>query len=159
MPDPKLWKSPDLVPTLHYRDLPNAVAFLERVFQFRERIEARLSWCGGERGESWFEWPGGGRAFLELGGALISITCAMQDDQAPTPGLVLKIYVDDVEAHFAHAKSEFARIVVELRDGFWGGRFYRVLDLEDHIWEFSQRGRDLAPDQWKIPPGHRVGKL
>jgi hypothetical protein len=31
----------------------------------------------------------------------------------------MKVYVDDVDAHFAHAKAAGARIVSEPQDGFW----------------------------------------
>ena len=64
----------------------------------------------------------------------------------------MKVYVDDVDEHFARTKAEGATIVQEPRDGFWGGRIYRVLDHEGHQWEFSQRGRDLASALWKLPP-------
>jgi uncharacterized glyoxalase superfamily protein PhnB len=49
-----------------------------------------------------------------------------------TPGPKMKVYVEDVDKHFAHAKAEGAKIVSELEDGFWGGRIYRVLDHEGH---------------------------
>lgn len=41
--------------------------------------------------------------------------------------------------------------------GFWGGRIYRVADLEGHHWDFSQRGRDLDARQWRLPPGVTMG--
>jgi len=39
-----MWKAPTVVPTLAYDDVPAAVAWLGRVFGFRERPGARLSW-------------------------------------------------------------------------------------------------------------------
>ena len=33
------------------------------------------------------------------------------------------------------------------------GVAYRALDPEGHRWEMSQRGRDLAADLWRLPPG------
>jgi len=145
MSAPKLWKSPDVVPTLTYSDLPRAVEWLERVFGFCERRDTRLT------------WPGGGMTWVEVGGGLLNL--ATPDDswrQGPgtgTPGLVMKVYVDDVDGHFACAKAEGARIVSEPEDGFWGGRIYRALDHEGHRWEISQRGRDLAPELWDLPRG------
>jgi uncharacterized glyoxalase superfamily protein PhnB len=65
----------------------------------------------------------------------------------------MKVYVDDVDGHFARARSEGATIISEPQDGFWGGRIYRVLDHEGNQWEVSQRGRDLAADRWQLPPG------
>jgi len=72
--------------------------------------------------------------------------------------LALKVYVDDVDGHCAHAKAAGANIIDELQDGFWGGRSYRVADLEGHQWLFSQKGRDLAAKDWRLPPGISRGQ-
>ena len=138
------WNAPDIVPALTYPDLPRAIEWLERVFGFRERREARLT------------WPGGGMAWMEAGSGLFGV--ATPDEtwgQGPggvVPGFVMKVYVEDVDQHFARAKAEGARIVSEPQDGFWGGRTYRALDHEGYRWEMSQRGRDLAAEHWRLPP-------
>lgn len=152
MASDQMWDAPDVVPELMYTDLPRAVAWLERVFGFRERAEARLT------------WPGGGMTWLEVGNGLINIATPReawgQDASAAAPGFemkvdgfVMKVYVDDVDSHFARAQAEGAKIISQPQDGFWGGRIYRVSDHEGHQWEISQRGRDLASDRWQLPPG------
>jgi uncharacterized glyoxalase superfamily protein PhnB len=45
--------------------------------------------------------------------------------------------VDDVDAHFEHAKARGARIEREPEDQPYGQREYEVLDLEDHRWWFA----------------------
>jgi uncharacterized glyoxalase superfamily protein PhnB len=141
----ELWDAPDIVPSITYADIPTAVDWLSRTFGFRERTDARLT------------WPGGGMAWIELGSALIGVARPDptwgdgSEDGAST--MFMKIYVDDVDAHFARAKAQGARIVSTPEDGFWGGRVYRALDHEGHRWEFSQRGRDLAAQLWQLPPG------
>ena len=137
------WDAPDIVPTITYSDLPRAIEWLTRVFGFRERAEARLN------------WPSGGMTWFEVGDSLFNIATpdTQRRQQPETPGLMMKVYVEDVDRHYAHAKAEGARIVSEPEDGFWGGRIYRVLDHEGHQWEFSQRGVDLAANLWKLPPG------
>jgi uncharacterized glyoxalase superfamily protein PhnB len=141
----KMWIAPDIVPSITYSDVPRAIAWLERVFGFRERVEARLN------------WPGGSLAWIEVGDCLFSVTTPDETwPKAPSPGqssFVMKVYVDDVDGHFARAKSEGVTIVSEPRDGFWGGRIYRALDHEGNQWEISQRGRDLAAERWQLPPG------
>lgn len=139
----EMWNAPDIVPTLTYTDLTRAIEWLQRVFRFREREGARLS------------WPGGGMTWFEVGNGLFNIatpdvTWRLKPD---APGFMMKVYVADLDGHFAHAKSEGARIISEPEDGFWGGRIYRVLDHEGHQWEISQRGRDRAADRWILPPG------
>ena len=44
----------------------------------------------------------------------------------------------DVDAHCARAKAAGATIVQEPSDQFYGDRTYRALDLEGHLWTFSQ---------------------
>lgn len=58
----------------------------------------------------------------------------------------LMVYVDDVEAHCAQARSHGARIVAEpsLHDygeDHWADRSYGAVDPEGHVWWFSQRLR------------------
>lgn len=145
-----LWKAPGLVPALAFKDVPNAVLWLNRAFGFRERSEARLS------------WPGGCLTWMELGDVLVNLTTEGAHGLRSPDGLgvvsvALKVYVDDVDRHFQRAKGAGATILSELEDGFWGGRIYRAADLEGHHWEFSQRGRDLDAGQWRLPPGLTMG--
>lgn len=139
------WNAPDIVPAITYSDLPRAIEWLERVFGFTERAEARLTWSGG------------GMTWIEVGSGLFKIATPNeawpQSSSALTPGVVMKVYVDDIDKHFSRAKAEGAKIIAELQDGFWGGRIYRALDHEGHQWEISQRGRDLAAERWQLPPG------
>jgi uncharacterized glyoxalase superfamily protein PhnB len=138
------WNAPDIVPAITYSDLPRAMEWLERVFGFRERAEDRLT------------WPGGGMTWFEVGNSLFSISTP-DEAWGQAPGAAasgfMKVYVEDVDSHFAHAKAEGAKIILEPHDGFWGGRIYRALDHEGHRWEISQSGRDLTPERWQLPPG------
>lgn len=152
MASDEMWDAPDIVPELMYTDVPRAVEWLERVFGFHERADARLT------------WPGGGMTWLEVGNSLFNIATPReawrQEANAAAPdfvmqpeGFVMKVYVDDVDSHFARAQAEGAKIMSKPTDGFWGGRIYRVMDHEGHQWEISQRDRDLAAYRWELPPG------
>jgi uncharacterized glyoxalase superfamily protein PhnB len=139
------WKATDIVPSLAYSGLPRAIKWLTRVFRFHERQNARLT------------WPGGRMAWMEVSDGLLNIATPDsswgQDSGTSRSGFVLKVYVDDVDAHFVHAKYQGATIVSEPENGFWGGRIYRVRDHEGHRWEISQRGWDAAEKLWALPPG------
>jgi uncharacterized glyoxalase superfamily protein PhnB len=141
----RMWEAPDIVPSISYADVPRAVEWLVRVFGFRERAEARLT------------WPSGCMAWLEIGGGLFNVSTRDETwphaDSAAASGMVMKVYVDDVDRHFVRAKAGGANVVSEPQDGFWGGRTYRALDPEGHRWEISQRGRDLAAERWRLPAG------
>jgi uncharacterized glyoxalase superfamily protein PhnB len=145
-----LWKAPPLVPVLAVADVAAAVEWLTRVFGFRERTEARLS------------WPGGARAWIELGEALVTLASTGGHDLASprtvgSTGVALKVYVDGIEAHYRHAAAAGAIILSAPEDGFWGGRIYRARDLDGHQWEFAERDRDLASSLWQLPPGVKIG--
>ena len=142
----ELWKSPRLVPSLAVKDVPTAVQWLSRVFSFRERSDARLS------------WEGGCRTWVELGDALINLTTEggheLRSPQSVAGVSVeFKVYVDDVDKHFQQAKAAGAIILSDPEDGFCGGRIYRAKDLEGHHWVFSQRDRDLDAAEWRLPSG------
>jgi uncharacterized glyoxalase superfamily protein PhnB/uncharacterized damage-inducible protein DinB len=147
---PDRWQAPDLVPSLACQDVPAAVDFLTRAFGFRERTEARLS------------WEGGCRAWVELGGVLVTLASSGGHGlEAPRAAggvsMALKVYVADVDAHFRQARAAGAAILSEPEDGFWGGRIYRALDSEGHHWEFAQAGRDRDARSWQLPPGISMG--
>lgn len=145
MANGEMWAAPDIVPSIVYMNVPRAVEWLERVFGFRERAEARLT------------WPGGGTTWVEVGDSLFNISTPdptwQQAPDVDVRGLVMKVYVEDVDRHFSHARAEGALIISEPQDGFWGGRTYKVLDHEGHRWEVSERGRDLAAERWRLPHG------
>lgn len=144
------WKSPGLVPMLAYDDVPRAVEWLSRVFGFRERSDARLS------GHGQF------LTFVDLDDVLVNLVSdgghgIRSPRHVGSVSVGLKAYVTDVDAHYERAKSAGAVIVSAPQDGFWGGRIYRAKDLEGHLWEFSQGGRDLDASEWRLPPGLKRG--
>jgi uncharacterized glyoxalase superfamily protein PhnB len=150
MPSQKLWKSPRVVPSLAYDDVPKAIEWLARAFGFVERADARLT------------GDGFCLAWMEIGDGLIGLgTSGGHGNRSPRSdgrmSQTVKVYVDDVDAHHARAKAAGAEIVEEPADRFWGGRIYRARDHEGHLWEFSQIDRELDASLWKLPPGIRRG--
>jgi uncharacterized glyoxalase superfamily protein PhnB len=58
----------------------------------------------------------------------------------------LMLFVDDAEAHCAHARARGATIVEEpathdYGDDYWADRSYGALDPEGHLWWITQRLR------------------
>jgi uncharacterized glyoxalase superfamily protein PhnB len=145
-----LWKTPRVVPGLVYEDVPKAIEWLTRAFGFRERSDARLTGTG-----FMLTW-------MEIGDGLIGISTAGGHEvlSPKSVGKVtgsIKVYVDDVDAHFARAKAAGAKIESPVGEGFWGGRYYRAIDPEGHHWEISQVDRELDAKDWKLPPGIKMG--
>ena len=146
---PKEW--PRLSTAISYDDAARAIDWLCDAFGFHVRI--KVVGEGGKIVHSELEWgealimaaQSGGRADRPLhppgaspksvGGA--NTQCVM-------------LFVDDADAHCAHARAHGAKIVDEPADHdygaeYWTDRSYGAVDLEGHMWWFTQRLRDPAP--------------
>jgi uncharacterized glyoxalase superfamily protein PhnB len=76
------------------------------------------------------------------------------DRRPPRPGESthsVMVRVEDVNAHYARAKSHGARIMQEPNDFQYGERQYNVEDPWGHHWTFSQTLRDVDPAEWMQP--------
>jgi uncharacterized glyoxalase superfamily protein PhnB len=107
---------------LYYEQPVEAARWLERVFQLR-------SWTGileTEEG-TWIEFHHGDVAIL-----LFELEGARGGASTDVPW----VYVDDLDAHFAHAKAEGATIAEEIHQQ--GYRAYTAEDLEGRRWTFAQ---------------------
>ena len=134
---------PTIVPQIPYHDLRAALAFLERAFGFREIESSRVE---DERGEI-------GHAMMEFGNGIVGIGGqgghgAVSPKSEGAVSQYLSVYVPDVDAHYERARAAGARIVMGLRDQFWGDRTYECLDLEGHRWRFHQKVRVVPREEW-----------
>jgi PhnB protein len=135
--------APAVIPMLAYEDGVAALDWLARAFGFRELLrflapDGRLS-----HGE------------MKAGGGLIMLATPTPDYEGPkrhrehcerarrwsqVPWIVdgVLVYVEDLDAHFAQARSAGAAILSPVEDSPVGRR-YRVEDLEGHRWMFMER--------------------
>lgn len=145
-PTPPDW--PRFSSGAYYRDAAQAIPWLCQAFGFNVRLKVEgdggvivhseleygdgLFMCGQEEPEG--EPPKYGRrraSPLSAGG--INTQCLM-------------VFVDDCDAHCAHARAQGATIVMEPEvhdygEDYWADRTYCALDREGHIWWFVQRLR------------------
>ena len=125
-----------VLPHIIYKNLPAAMEWLSKAFGFREHYR--------------YGEPSG--AQMHLGNAYIMVRSARPGDATANPGAEqtasLTVFVDDVDAHFRHAKAAGAKIVEELHEVMYGEQQYGVEDLEGHRWLFSQHVRDVSPEEW-----------
>ena len=70
----------------------------------------------------------------------------------PTPGEAgamppfgLYVYVDDVDATFARATAEGAKVFLPLCNQFYGDRTCTVIDLDGYYWTFATNVGDFDP--------------
>ena len=116
---------------LYYEDPPAAARWLASVFQLG-------SWSGiPSEGEdaAWIELHHGNVAIL-----LFRLDGRRQED-APVTHMPW-VYVDNVDAHFAHAKAAEAKITSEIEPH--GYRAYTAEDLEGRRWTFAQARPTMA---------------
>jgi uncharacterized glyoxalase superfamily protein PhnB len=126
-----------LIPHLVYRDVPEACAWLTRVFGFQESFR--------------FGEPVSGIQ-MRLGDAYIMISGPRNGTESPaivgSNTQMLTIIVEDVDAHYAHSKKEGAIVWEDLHETVYGERQYGVKDMDSHRWIFSRHVRDLSPEDW-----------
>jgi uncharacterized glyoxalase superfamily protein PhnB len=147
-PTPKGW--PRITSSVFYEDANAAIEWLCKTFGFVVRLKV--------------EEPKGHVAHAELAfgdDGLVMIGTASVATPAKEPYQKffaspkaldgrhtqnLAIFVDDVDAHYAHAKAAGAKIVRELSTSdygpeYWSDRTYGAADPEGHLWWFMQRMR------------------
>lgn len=129
-----------IVPYVLYEDVPAALEFLERAFGFTEV----LRYTGDDGVVS--------HAEARLGDGVLMMGHPGPEYRNPRATgahhVMLVADVDDVDAHFERAKAAGATILAEPRDEHYGDRMYRAEDAEGYRWQFGQRVKDLAPEDW-----------
>ncbi len=130
-------------PYLFYDDIDAAVRFLCDTFGFESRVKV----------------PGpDGRAMhaqVALGDSVVMMgaTHNLPEEGSYAIGRAdagplhasLYIFVDDVDAHYAHAKANGAKINTEPETQFWGDRMYSCADPEGQFWAFATPVADIDP--------------
>ena len=138
---------PDNMPRISayllYEDVAAALDWLAKAFGFRERMR-----MPGPEGKIL-------HAEMELADGVIMMGNPGADYRNPKHlGHVtqhLYVYVDDVDAHYEHARQAGAAILEGPEDQFYGDRRYGAEDPEGHQWFFAQHVRDVAPEDM-VPP-------
>ena len=136
-----------ILPYLNYADPKAAIEFLKAAFGFEQGLL--------------LEMPDGniGHCELLLGGETLMLAGEFAEGGLSSPKSLggvhasVVVYVDDLDAHYEHAKAIGAAIVQEPADQFYGDRTYRALDPEGVGWEFHQHVRDVTPEEMMAAMG------
>jgi uncharacterized glyoxalase superfamily protein PhnB len=127
-----------IIPYLGYADAAAAIDWLVDAFGLTETMRHY-----GEHGQvdhAELTGPDGGRLML---GQVPREPADERDDC-----VLLVVDVADVDAHYARARAAGARIIQEPEEQPYGLRSYRAKDPEGYRWDFGQRVRDVAPEDW-----------
>ena len=120
-----------IIPILVYEDIPSAHDFLIDAFGFASGGVQRTPDGVAVHGE-----VRAGDLVIWLHRATPEHNFASPRSQAvATGGLV--VHIDDVDAHYAHARERGARMETELQDQPYAQREYGVSDTEGHRWWFA----------------------
>ncbi len=130
-----------VTPYLLYEDVDAMLDWLARAFGLREGF--RMNAADGKVSH----------AEMRLADGLVMMGCPGPENRNPKHlgGVTqsIHVYVDDVDAHFAHAKRAGAKILAEPADQFYGDRRYAAEDPEGHQWFFAQHIRDVSEEEIK----------
>jgi uncharacterized glyoxalase superfamily protein PhnB len=128
-----------LISHIVYNNVAEAIVWLTRVFGFSEHFRygdpANPNGAQMLFGQACFmlrETRPGSATPKDLGAATQSLT----------------VFVPDVDAHHARAKSAGAKIVEEPHETEYGEYQYGVEDFAGHHWLFARHARDASPESW-----------
>jgi PhnB protein len=69
--------------------------------------------------------------------------------RAPEPNgsspVVIFVYVEDVDAVIERAVAAGARVLLPVKNQFWGDRTGRIIDPSGHVWTISSRVEETSP--------------
>ena len=136
-----------VVPYIVYDDAAAGLEFLCRAFGFSERMR--------------MDGPDGKILHAEVGyqDNVVMLTSVCKEmghaspRDLPASSSMILCYVDDVDAHYEHAKSAGAEIQTAPEDKFYGDRMYSAVDPEGHRWFFATHFRDVPPEEMHPPQG------
>jgi PhnB protein len=128
-----------VMPYLLYEDSDAALEFLTSAFGFTEKF--RMTDDAGRINH----------AEVQIGDGVVMFGSPGADYKNPkklgAKTVHIYVYVDDVDAHYEHAKAAGATIVREPEDQFYGDRNYGVEDPEGHEWYFGTHVRDVSMEE------------
>ena len=97
-------------------------------------------------------------SLLTISGAMIMIEgewptlasrAPQEDGSSP---VVIYVYVEDVDAVVERAVAAGAKILIPVKDQFWGDRTGRIIDPSGHVWTISTRIEETSStereDRW-----------
>jgi uncharacterized glyoxalase superfamily protein PhnB len=121
--------TPRISPYLLYEDAGAAIEWLTRAFGMTERL--RMTTDDGAVNH----------AEMRLDDGVVLLGHPGPEYRNPNSTgnvhMSVRVYVDDVDAHYARAFDAGARIIEEPADQPYGERAYGALDLEGHHWYFA----------------------
>jgi uncharacterized glyoxalase superfamily protein PhnB len=126
-----------VMPYLFYEELGEAIDWLVAAFGCSERFRLTL--------------PNGAVLHAEIQfedfAIMLGNVGPRNQDRPDSVRSSVYVFVDDIEAHSAHAREAGAEIVEEPEEQPFGDRIYLAKDLEGHEWYFAQHLHDVSVEE------------
>ena len=132
-----------IVPYTAYHDPRGMIEWLGRAFGFEPGMLIEMP--DGSVGHAELHLADG--ETIMLSGVYPELGVASPRDFLPNRHAQILVYVDNVDAHYEHAKAHGAEISSEPRDQPYGDRTYQCRDPEGGFWSFHQHIRDVGEDE------------
>lgn len=124
-----------VIPTVRYRNVPAAVAWLQQAFSFEPHRLVKDA-----KGTVLY-------AELTFGTGMVMVAPIQEsslgdlmvqpDEIGGMETQICYLFVDNAKVHYARAKAAGAEIVLDIEVEATGGRGYSCRDLEGHVWNFG----------------------
>jgi len=143
---------PAVTPLLVMNGAARAIEFYKTVFGAKEKMRMQA--------------PNGklGHAELTIGDSVIMLSDAFPEsgDRVPsesgTSPVRIHIYVDDVDQVAERAVAAGGKMVIPLKDQFYGDRSGRLQDPFGHIWLISTHQQDVSQEEMQRRMEKTMGK-
>jgi uncharacterized glyoxalase superfamily protein PhnB len=127
--------APNLMPLMRYRDLAEAMGWLEQAFGFERQVAVSDSEGAAIYGQMTY------RGSVIMMGAVretdLDKLMRQPDEVGDVETQSCYLVVDDADEHCARAQDAGAEIVLELKSDGLGRRGYSCRDPQGHIWNFG----------------------
>ena len=133
------------MPTIVYRDVKKAAAWLGEAFGFTET----LRWASAKQPTIELAL-GDGAVFVQAPrtGHGSAGDLSLQPPAPAALNITLMVRVDDVDGHRERSGRAGAEILLDVQTYAFGERQYSARDLEGYVWTFTQSVDDVAPADW-----------
>ncbi len=126
-----------LTPHITVKNASEAIEFYKRAFGAEETMRNEMAGLVAH-------------AQLRIGDSVLMVNDEFPDLGAKAPtaegsGVVLHLYVEDVDAWFQRAIDAGGESQMPVQDTFWGDRYGMLKDPYGHRWSIATHKEDLTP--------------
>ncbi len=132
-----------VIPMLVCRDPAAMIEFCKATFDAVERVRRP-----GPDGKVAHAMLTIGAAMLMIEGEWPTLTSRAPQTDGSSPA-VIYVYVADVDQAVERAVTAGAKVLLPVKDQFWGDRTERIMDPSGHVWTIATRIEETSEEERK----------